>query len=117
MTSNDGDQLSSETSLSRAAFLRRSGSILVLPAVTGLSGASVAAANAATRNALASGILAEAYPSVPAQLDPTNFSGNDMEYTTGNCYATLMKFVQVPSGHGFNQVDTQHPTVVGWLAQ
>jgi peptide/nickel transport system substrate-binding protein len=106
-----------QSSLSRSTFLRRSAALLAVPGLTGLSGASAAAATAATRRTLASGILAEAYPSVPSQVDPTNFSGNDMEYTTGNCYATLMKFVQVPSGHGFDEVDTQHPTVVGWLAE
>ncbi len=61
--------------------------------------------------------LTHAYPTVPTQLDPALYSGDDSNLTLGNVYATPVRFVTEDVGKGFPEVNVKDPKVVGWLAK
>ncbi len=63
------------------------------------------------------GSLTHAYPTVPTQLDPSLYSGDDSNLTLGNVYATPVKFVTEDVGKGFPEVNVKDPKTEGWLAR
>jgi peptide/nickel transport system substrate-binding protein len=107
--------------LSRRRFLALSSSAVALTSASGLlaacGGDDDDSGGGGGGGAAATTILGQAYPSIPGQIDPTQYSGSDIILINGNVYATPVKFVTKDLGNGFPEVDIQNPEVEPWLAE
>jgi peptide/nickel transport system substrate-binding protein len=98
--------------LTRRRFMLLSGQSALLAGAGGL----LAACGGSSGTSLG-GTLVQGYPTVPSQLDPGTFTGQDDLLTLGNVYATPMRFVMRDLGQGFPEVPTRNPQVEPWIAK
>ncbi|MDX6653747.1 MAG: peptide/nickel transport system substrate-binding protein [Solirubrobacterales bacterium] len=63
------------------------------------------------------GTFVMGYPTVPSQLDPAAYSGNDGLLSMGPVYITPMRYAMKDLGNGYPEVPVKAPEVEPWLAK